>query len=59
MKDKKYLKVRAHSHYKQEYKGAPHNMCNLKYSVPKKIPKVFHKRVSRRIKKKTFKKLLF
>ena len=52
MKDKKYLKVRAHSHYKQEYKGAPHNMCNLKYSVPKKIPKVFHKRVSRRIKKK-------
>ena len=25
-----------------EYRGVPHNICNLKYSVPKKIPIVFH-----------------
>ena len=31
---KKYRKVRDH-HYTGEYRGAPHNICNLKYSVPK------------------------
>ena len=42
MKDKKYCKVRDHCHYTGEYKGAAHNICNLKYSVPKKILIVFH-----------------
>ena len=41
MKDKSYRKVRDHCHYKGEYRGVPHNICNLKYSVPKKIPIVF------------------
>ena len=26
----------------QKYRGAVHSICNLKYSVPKKIPVVFH-----------------
>ena len=38
MKHKKYCKVRDHCHYTREYRGAVHSMCNLKYSVPKKIP---------------------
>ena len=42
MKDKKYRKVRDHSQYNWEYRGAAHSTCNLKYSVPKKIPMVFH-----------------
>ena len=42
LKDKKYLKVRDHCHYTREYRGAAHSICNLKYSVPKKITIVFH-----------------
>ena len=42
VKDKKYCKVRDHCHYTREYRGAAHSICNLKYSVPKKIPIVFH-----------------
>ena len=42
MKDKKYRKVRDHFHYTGEYRGAAHSTCNLKYSVPKRIPIVFH-----------------
>ena len=41
MKDKKYRKVRDHCHYTGEYRGTVHTICNLKYSVPKKIPIVF------------------
>ena len=41
-KDKKYRKVRDHCHYTEEYRGAAHSICNLKYSVPKKIPIAFH-----------------
>ena len=37
-----YCKVRDHCHYTGEYRGAAHSICNLKYSVPKKIPVVFH-----------------
>ena len=33
VKDKKYGKVRDHFHYTREYRGATHNICNLKYSV--------------------------
>ena len=42
MKDKKYRKVRDHCHYAGKYRGVAHSTCNLKYSVPKKIPTVFH-----------------
>ena len=42
MKDKTYRKVRDHCHDTGEYRGATHSMCNLKYSVPKKIPIIFH-----------------
>ena len=40
LKGKKYCKVR--DHYTGEYRGTAHSICNLKYSVPKKIPIVFH-----------------
>ena len=42
MKGTKYRKVRYHCHYTEEYRGAAHSMCNLKYTVPKNIPIVFH-----------------
>ena len=42
LKEKEYRKVRDHCHYIGEYRGAAHSICNLKYSVPKKIPIVFH-----------------
>ena len=42
LKDKKYCKVRDHCHYTGEYRGTADSICNLKYSVPKKIPLVFH-----------------
>ena len=58
LKDKKYGKVRGNCHYTGEYREAPHSIYNLKYSVLKKIPIVFHngsnfsfyhKKVNRRI----------
>ena len=42
LKDKKYYKVRDHCHCTGEYRGVVHNICNLKYSVPNKIPMAFH-----------------
>ena len=41
-KNKKYRKVRDHCHYTGEYRCDAHSIRNLKYSVPKKIPIVFH-----------------
>ena len=41
-KDKKYHKVRDHCHYTGKYRGPAYSICNLKYSVPKKIPMPFH-----------------
>ena len=38
----KNYKVRDHCHYTGKYRGAAHNMCNLRYIVPKEIPIVFH-----------------
>ena len=40
--DKKNYKVRDHCHYMGKYRGAAHNICNLRYRVPKEIPIVFH-----------------
>ena len=40
--DKKNYKVRDHCHYTGKYRGAAHNVCNLRYKVPKEIPVVFH-----------------
>ena len=42
LNDKKYHKVRDRCHYTGEYRGAAHTICNLKYSIPKKILIVFH-----------------
>ena len=42
LKEKKYRKVRDHFHYAEKYRDAAHSICNLKYSVPKKIPIVPH-----------------
>ena len=40
--DKKNYNVRDHCHYTGKYRGAAHNICNLRYKVPKEIPIVFH-----------------
>ena len=40
--DKKNYKVRDHCHYTGKYRGAAHNICNLRYKIPKVIPVVFH-----------------
>ena len=40
--DKKNYKVRDHCYYTGKYGGAAHNICNLRYKVPKEIPVVFH-----------------
>ena len=40
--DKKHHKVRDHCHYTGKYRGAAHNICNLRYKAPKEIPVVFH-----------------
>ena len=42
VKDEKYFKIRDHCHHTGEYRGAAHSICNLKYSVTKTIPIVFH-----------------
>ena len=40
--DKKQQKVKDHCHYTGKYRGVPHNICNLRYKVPKEIPVVFY-----------------
>ena len=40
--NKKHHKVRDHCHYTGKYRGAAHNICNLRYKVPKEFPIVFH-----------------
>ena len=39
---KNHHKVRDHCHYTGEYRGAAHNICNLRYKIPKEISIVFH-----------------
>ena len=41
-KNKKYRKVKDHSHYTGKYRGAAHGICNLRYNIPREIPVVFH-----------------
>ena len=40
--DKKHYKVKDHCHYTGKYRGAAHNIYNLRYRIPKEIPTVFH-----------------
>ena len=40
--DKKNYKVRDHCHYAGKCRGTAHNICNLRYKIPKEIPIVFH-----------------
>ena len=40
--DKKHCKVKDYCHYTGKYRGAAHNICNLRYKIPKEIPAVFH-----------------
>ena len=40
--DKKYHKVRDHCHYTEKYRGAAHNIFNLRYRTPREISVVFH-----------------
>ena len=44
VKDKNYRKFREHCHYTDKYRGATHNICNLRFDVPNEIPVVFHNR---------------
>ena len=37
-----YQKVRYHCHYTRRFRGAAHDICNLRYKTPKEIPVVFH-----------------
>ena len=39
---KLYCKVRDHCHYIEKYRGTAHNICNLRYKIPKEIIIVFH-----------------
>ena len=39
---KKNHKVRDHCHYTGKYRGAAHNICNLRYKTPREIPVAFH-----------------
>ena len=41
-KFKLYQKVRDHCHYTRKYRGTAHNICNLRYNIPKEIPVIFH-----------------
>ena len=38
----KYNHKRKNCHYTRKFSGAAHNICNLRYKVPKQIPVVFH-----------------
>ena len=39
---KKNYKIKDHCRYMGKYRGAAHNICNLRYKVSKEIPIVFH-----------------
>ena len=35
--DKKYNKAKEHYHFTGKYRGATHNICNLRYKIQKKF----------------------
>ena len=39
---KKYHKVKDHCHDTRKYRGAAHDVCNLRYKTPKEILVLFH-----------------
>ena len=39
---KKKHTVRDHYHYTGKFRGATHDICNLRYKIQKRIPVVFH-----------------
>ena len=39
---KESYNVKDYCHYTVKYRGAAHNICNLRYKIPKEIPVVFH-----------------
>ena len=39
---KNIIKVRDYCHYTGKYRGAAHDMCNLRYKIPKEILVVFY-----------------
>ena len=41
-KKKKISKVKDYCHYTEEYRDGVHSICNLKYSIPKKLSIAFH-----------------
>ena len=40
--NKKYHKVKDHCHYTGKYRGVAHDICHLRYKIPKEIPAVFY-----------------
>ena len=40
--NEKYHKVKNYCHYTGKYRGAAHNICNLRCKTPKEIPAIFH-----------------
>ena len=38
----KYRRVRDHCHFTRKYRGATHNICNVRYKTLKEISVVFH-----------------
>ena len=40
--NKRYQKVRDHSHYTGKFRGPAHIICNLRYKTPKEILVLFH-----------------
>ena len=40
--NKKYHKLRDHCNYTGKFRGAAHDICNLRYNIPKEIHVVFH-----------------
>ena len=44
IKARKYYKVRNDCHYTGEYRSVVHGICNLKHSVPKKVPAALNNR---------------
>ena len=40
--NKNYHKVKDYSHYTGKYRGAAHDICNLRYKILKEISVVFH-----------------